>query len=569
MQLKRVLLFSVLAVALATTAVADAALAQTFTADSSGLTVAAGPLYGTAGVETDLAASIVRVIRTALSLVGVIFMLLIMYAGALWMTARGNDETIKKARGVLTSAVIGLVIIFSSYAVVGSVLELLISATPGTQVSPEDLPADGDAAPGEEEGILDFDCYNACLLASGIALSDEVPLDISSACEAQATLGPDDSCPDFATRSEAESSCVADCLAGPGGDQETCSSLCESEEPGAASTACQLCRTGAPGDMTEAEIAELCAVPCTATSTGPDLTDPSACMAYCHNHLPSLSLVGNDAVYCQNYCGDCADRAAYEQCYADDGVGCEQACVAPSGSDEQASMNSCLLMCAADGISLEACRANCPDYNRAAACITQCELQYPNTVAPSLTQSEGLMYSFERRHECQNQCLGITADEDVPAGAVETTCYPRCLETNRTWTFDAKRIFCQQGCLMCPECESSGAVSGVVSVPTQCMRQCQDQGQTATACMNDCLVEKAVYDSCLADDHPPFVCIDRAQVLGDRNLLDSLGHDFSTATAGFSDLYYLGEDIYQTVADSGRRTEALDQIYSSVYEKYE
>jgi len=57
------------------------------------------------------------VIGAAMSLVGVVFFVLSIYAGFLWMTARGDETQAKKARDTLTMSVIGLIIVFSAYAI--------------------------------------------------------------------------------------------------------------------------------------------------------------------------------------------------------------------------------------------------------------------------------------------------------------------------------------------------------------------------------------------------------------------------------------------------------------------
>lgn len=56
------------------------------------------------------------IIGVVLSFVGVLFLILMIYAGILWMTASGNDEQIKKAKGLLVNAAIGIIIVFSAYA---------------------------------------------------------------------------------------------------------------------------------------------------------------------------------------------------------------------------------------------------------------------------------------------------------------------------------------------------------------------------------------------------------------------------------------------------------------------
>ncbi|MBT4350326.1 MAG: hypothetical protein HN726_04245 [Candidatus Magasanikbacteria bacterium] len=56
-------------------------------------------------------------IRVALSLVGILFLALMVYAGYLWMTARGEDAQIDKAKKIISSSVIGLLVVASAYAI--------------------------------------------------------------------------------------------------------------------------------------------------------------------------------------------------------------------------------------------------------------------------------------------------------------------------------------------------------------------------------------------------------------------------------------------------------------------
>lgn len=67
-------------------------------------------------------------IAAALGLLGVVLVVLVVYAGFIWMTAQGNDEKIKKAKGMITSAVIGMIIIFAAYAITNFVVGALSSS---------------------------------------------------------------------------------------------------------------------------------------------------------------------------------------------------------------------------------------------------------------------------------------------------------------------------------------------------------------------------------------------------------------------------------------------------------
>lgn len=57
------------------------------------------------------------IVQRILFFVGTIFFLLILYAGLSWMIAGGSTEKINKAKEILETAVIGLLIITASYAI--------------------------------------------------------------------------------------------------------------------------------------------------------------------------------------------------------------------------------------------------------------------------------------------------------------------------------------------------------------------------------------------------------------------------------------------------------------------
>lgn len=71
----------------------------------------------------------VRIINFALSLLGIVSVLIILYAGFTWMTAGGNDEKVDSAKKILFAAVMGLIIIMVSYSIMNFVLKSLCTAT--------------------------------------------------------------------------------------------------------------------------------------------------------------------------------------------------------------------------------------------------------------------------------------------------------------------------------------------------------------------------------------------------------------------------------------------------------
>ena len=114
------------------------AMAQNFSIDAS-----TGPDLGVdapraAGLgNTDIRITIARIIRVAMSLLGIISVVIVLFGGFIWMTAGGNDEKIGEAKKWIFGGVIGLAIILSAFAISSFVINSLVNAT-----------ATGDAGPG-------------------------------------------------------------------------------------------------------------------------------------------------------------------------------------------------------------------------------------------------------------------------------------------------------------------------------------------------------------------------------------------------------------------------------------
>lgn len=56
-------------------------------------------------------------IQIFLSLLGIIFIILIVYSGYLWMMAQGNEEDIEKAKKIIRNSIIGLIIVIAAYSI--------------------------------------------------------------------------------------------------------------------------------------------------------------------------------------------------------------------------------------------------------------------------------------------------------------------------------------------------------------------------------------------------------------------------------------------------------------------
>lgn len=103
-----------------------------FGTDSSGTAVSGNTFATSAGLSSgDLPTTIASLIRVVLGVLGIIAVVIILIGGFKWMTSGGNDEKVKSARKVMTSGIIGLVIVLSAFAIAQFVLSSVVTATSG------------------------------------------------------------------------------------------------------------------------------------------------------------------------------------------------------------------------------------------------------------------------------------------------------------------------------------------------------------------------------------------------------------------------------------------------------
>ncbi len=74
-----------------------------------------------AGYESATNETLLQVVQTFingfLSLIGVILIAYLLYAGYNWMTAQGEEEKVEKAKSTITRAIVGVIIIVAAYAI--------------------------------------------------------------------------------------------------------------------------------------------------------------------------------------------------------------------------------------------------------------------------------------------------------------------------------------------------------------------------------------------------------------------------------------------------------------------
>ncbi len=91
---------------------------------------ATNQLGAASGLSTqNIAVYIANIIRIFLGILGIVLTVIVLYAGYLYMLSQGDAAKIAKAKKIIQAAIIGLVIIFSSYAIVTFILNALLGAT--------------------------------------------------------------------------------------------------------------------------------------------------------------------------------------------------------------------------------------------------------------------------------------------------------------------------------------------------------------------------------------------------------------------------------------------------------
>jgi len=80
------------------------------------------PKYGPESIAT-------KVIQWILGILGLVAVVMIILGGFIWMTAAGNEEKVRKAKAILTSAIIGLVIVLLSFAILILVVRTVNNVT--------------------------------------------------------------------------------------------------------------------------------------------------------------------------------------------------------------------------------------------------------------------------------------------------------------------------------------------------------------------------------------------------------------------------------------------------------
>jgi hypothetical protein len=80
--------------------------------------------YSSGTNETTISAIAGMIVQTVLGFLGIIFIVLIIYAGIQWMTAEGDEAKVEKAQTTMRNAIIGLIVTVGAYAIYAVVARL-------------------------------------------------------------------------------------------------------------------------------------------------------------------------------------------------------------------------------------------------------------------------------------------------------------------------------------------------------------------------------------------------------------------------------------------------------------
>lgn len=88
------------------------------------------------GGQAGLSQYLALILKSFLSLMGIIFIILIIYAGFTWMTAGGDEQKVSKAKSTIGRAAIGLFIVLAAYAITAFVFGAIEGGSGGYPSSP-------------------------------------------------------------------------------------------------------------------------------------------------------------------------------------------------------------------------------------------------------------------------------------------------------------------------------------------------------------------------------------------------------------------------------------------------
>ncbi|MGB0757567.1 MAG: hypothetical protein ACPGO5_03885 [Patescibacteria group bacterium] len=78
-----------------------------------------------------------NLIKSIFGFIGVLFLLLMFYGGFTWMTAAGNEESVGKAKRIISQAAIGLFIAVMAFAISDFIFDAILQAQSSSTTATE------------------------------------------------------------------------------------------------------------------------------------------------------------------------------------------------------------------------------------------------------------------------------------------------------------------------------------------------------------------------------------------------------------------------------------------------
>ena len=76
---------------------------------------------------------IINIINMALGLLGLFFVILIMYGGFTWMTAQGDDKKVQKAKDIIKNSIYGIAIVLLAAVLANLAIEIILRIAEGEE----------------------------------------------------------------------------------------------------------------------------------------------------------------------------------------------------------------------------------------------------------------------------------------------------------------------------------------------------------------------------------------------------------------------------------------------------
>lgn len=415
--------------------------------------------YNTASSSSSIESLGQKLLKIALAIMGILFLAFALYAGMRWMTAQGNEDHVTEAKETLEAAIIGLVVVASSYAIT----TLIFSKIGGTSPSDDSSTSTANFQEAGAECKTNDDCEGVCSLAKKC----DVPCESDGDCVGNSN-GP-------ICNGEMQCSKFSDVPSGSGGpcaDNSNCNDglFCISNVCKANAGVGDFCLSGKCGPGLVCDEKDKCVNASSAATNEGDSCASASCASglKCDDSKNiCLKIVGEGE--------NCLQSPAGFPVFCSGGLFCgEGAVCASQASNPEAK-------CLADGGMWNAKFGNCTSAKKIDQCISQkveCESSCSNT-----------------KNECESQCALTTSQCNVnncdkPYDTCMQVCTPAACKAknNNCLNADGTKKIMPSGVSCETECN--------INYPSYCSADCANTKKT---CQDNCNTQKTCENSCTSD----------------------------------------------------------------------